>query len=560
MKVISIKLNQSLRVSFLYLLLKLWNLTTDKPAPGTKTNIIKEKLLEFVKSTLGHLKNPFIYCSLYLHSDRRVYLCPQSKPKKDIAPESILGLSVWLKKLKDNKLDRTELLEIFGRIKTTDLVSKTFIENFDQMSDEFKLNPIISNIGEELHIPSSAENSGDEELSTHEIVLDLNESLSLMEITKNEPKKSESILRSSTLSKIIAPIINRFEHKKPIPEVKNNESLTGFFENLPEPTSQSVKNEQNSAEIFTFENALTNNSPRSKSFTESLAMNNLTIKTDAKNSLPEFSEEFDSAESWTQECIFIFSLLGYGTKDQRVMIGAMINKLNKELAAAVQQNLSQLDTEISNLTIDDFVKILSNLTKKTPYEIEKNLEDLKIDFTSQASYRSTYWRLRSLLARQLGFDAASTPLNKANINKIVAREFKKKLPASVTQNLTFRMSECEGIALADLAFNINQLSQVGLNNFKTFNVNRGNSRGRSSFRGRFNFNNRGNFQQNQPQNFSRQNSYFQRGNSNNNRGNYRGNFNNRDNFNNSRGQTNRFQRPQNNFQNYRDVKCNFCGN
>ena len=76
------------------------------------------------------------------------------------------------------------------------------------MSDEFKLNPIISNIGEELHIPSSAENSGDEELSTHEIVLDLNESLSLMEITKNEPKKSESILRSSTLSKIIAPIIN----------------------------------------------------------------------------------------------------------------------------------------------------------------------------------------------------------------------------------------------------------------------------------------------------------------------------------------------------------------
>ena len=79
-------------------------------------------------------------------------------------------------------------------------------------------------------------------------------------------KKSESILRSSTLSKIIAPIINRFEDKKSIPEVKNNESLTGFFENLLEPNSQSVK---------------------------SLAMNNLTIKTDAKNSLPEVSEEFD---------------------------------------------------------------------------------------------------------------------------------------------------------------------------------------------------------------------------------------------------------------------------
>jgi hypothetical protein len=44
------------------------------------------------------------------------------------------------------------------------------------MPDELKLKPIISNIGEELHISSSAENSGDEELSTHEIVLDLNES------------------------------------------------------------------------------------------------------------------------------------------------------------------------------------------------------------------------------------------------------------------------------------------------------------------------------------------------------------------------------------------------
>ena len=537
MKVIAVKLNQSLRIQFLYLLLKLWNLTTDKPAVGTKSNINKEKLLEFVREALSHLKSPFIYCSLYLHKDKKVYLCPQEKPRTDIDSSLILGLSVWLKKLKGNQINRTDLIEIFGEVKTKDLVSKQFIENFDKMAEEYNIVPIISNIGDNLRISSSSDNS-DEENSTHEIVLDINESLNLMEISKNEqtePKKPEQILRSSTLSKIIRPLISKFDDKpkNKITEQKTSESLTGFFEKLPELPTE-VKTEQ---EPVSFYDSIQHNNL--------IGLNNLTVKSDVKNSLPDFSPEFDSAESWAEECLFIFSLLGYKTQDERVMISSMLNKLGKELAAAVQQNLSKLNCQISDLKIKDFVEILANLTKKTEFEMEKHIENLKIDFGSQASYRSTYWRLKNLLSRQLEIDS-TTPLNTKNIDKLVAREFKKKLPASVTQNLTFRMSEIEGIGLADLAFNINQLSNLNLNNFKTFSSNRGNFRGRGNFGSRFSTqNNRGNFRPFQPHN---------RGNFNTNRGSYRG-------FQHPRGQFNRFQRPQynSNSTNYRNLKCHFCG-
>ena len=97
---------------------------------------------------------------------------------------------------------------------------------------------------------------------------------------------------------------------------------------------------------------------------EPLQLNHFSVITDAKNSLPEFAQDFDSAESWAAECVFIFNLLGYTENDQKVMISAMMAKLGKELAQACQQNMAHLQVSVKDLKVEHFVAVLSDLTKK----------------------------------------------------------------------------------------------------------------------------------------------------------------------------------------------------
>ena len=130
---------------------------------------------------------------------------------------------------------------------------------------------------------------------------------------------------------------------------------------------------------------------------EPLRLNHFSVKSDAKNSLPEFAQDFDSAESWAAECVFIFNLLGYTENDQKIMISGMMAKLSKELAQACQQNMSHLQISVTELKVEHFVTVLSELTKKNTYEIDKNLDDLKIEYSNPVSYRSSYWRIKSLL-------------------------------------------------------------------------------------------------------------------------------------------------------------------
>ena len=317
--------------------------------------------------------------------------------------------------------------------------------------------------------------------------MDLNESINMMNL--EEIPKPEPIFRSSTLNKIIESIINKIEKTaEKISEEKTQESVFTYFKNLQTLENlNEIKNEDHSEENFT------------PSFMqEPLRLNHFSVKTDAKNNLPEFAQDFDSAESWAAECVFIFNLLGYTENDQKVMISAMMAKLGKELAQACQQNMAHLQVSVKDLKVDHFVAVLSDLTKKNSYEIDKSLDDLKVDYSNQASYRSSYWRIKSLLKRQLGV-TTTTALNDKEIDKLVAREFKKKLPASITQNLAFRLNEKNDISLADLAYHISSLSEVGLNNFKTFGNshssgrggyhrgarnNRGQNFGRGNFRGR----------------------------------------------------------------------------
>ena len=89
------------------------------------------------------------------------------------------------------------------------------------MSDQFKLKPIISNLGNELHINTSDDNDSEcSEQPTHEIIMDLNESINMM--TLEEIPKPEPIFRSSTLNKIIEQIINKIEKTvEKISEEKN---------------------------------------------------------------------------------------------------------------------------------------------------------------------------------------------------------------------------------------------------------------------------------------------------------------------------------------------------
>ena len=75
----------------------------------------------------------------------------------------------------------------------------------------------------------------------------------------------------------------------------------------------------------------------------------------------------------------------------------MMAKLSKELAQACQKNMSHLQIFVTELKVEHFVSVLSELTKKNTYEIDKNLDDLKIEYSNPVSYRSSYWRIKSLL-------------------------------------------------------------------------------------------------------------------------------------------------------------------
>jgi hypothetical protein len=549
MRVIALKLNNALQIPFLILLLDCWDIKFDKNNYiGRKTSEIKFKLLEKLRETLKYLKNPYITCSLYLHTDKRVYLCPQARPKLDLENNQILGLGSWLNKLKSDISKQSEYIEIAGQIRSTDPVSKKFIENFDKMAENYKFKPLIHHINDNLRISSSSNSESDIEENTHEMVMDLNESINILNLNDEEPKP-EPILRSSTLSKIVQPILKKIEKKsEKIVEGKSDESVTKFFDRLTTPKNN-------------VENMNRLNFPFQNLETEPVSSNAFSVKTDAKNNLPEFAPEFDSAISWVEECKFIFYLLGYNNNDQKAMIGALMAKLPKELAQNVQQNLANSGIEIADLKLDNFTTVLSELTTKTDYEIEKNLEDLKIDYSNQGSYRSSYWRIKSLLKRQLGINA-NNPLNEKELDKIVCREFKKKLPSSTNQNLAFRMNEKCDISIADLAYQIHTLNSVGINNFRTFNsrgrgnnnnyrgFSRGQNRG-SNYRGnsRSQFQNRPNFHQNSNNFNQNQNNFHQNQNYVSNRGQFRG----QNRGTNYRG--NSFQNSHTNFV----KKCYFCG-
>ena len=102
-----------------------------------------------------------------------------------------------------------------------------------------------------------------------------------------------------------------------------------------------VKNENHSEEIFT------------PSFEQKpLRLNHFSVKSDAKNSLPEFAQDFDSAESWAAECVFISNLFGYSENNQKMMISAMMAKLSKERAQTCQQNMSYFQIFVTELKVE----------------------------------------------------------------------------------------------------------------------------------------------------------------------------------------------------------------
>ena len=129
-----------------------------------------------------------------------------------------------------------------------------------------------------------------------------------------------------------------------------------------------VKNENHSEELCTpsFEQKL-------------LRLNHFSVKSDAKNSLPEFTQDFDSAESWAAECVFIFNLLGYTENDQKIMISGMMAKLSKELAQACQQNMSHLQISVTELKVEQtFLKSLITKNIYQPVNLPLVIQNSKI--------------------------------------------------------------------------------------------------------------------------------------------------------------------------------------
>ena len=120
------------------------------------------------------------------------------------------------------------------------------------MSNQFKLKPIISNLGNELHIDTSDDNDSEcSDQPIHEIIMDLNESINMMNL--EEIPKPEPIFRLSTLNKIIEPIINKIEKTaEKISEEKTQESVFTYFKNLQTLENlNEIKNEDHSEENFT---------------------------------------------------------------------------------------------------------------------------------------------------------------------------------------------------------------------------------------------------------------------------------------------------------------------
>jgi hypothetical protein len=80
------------------------------------------------------------------------------------------------------------------------------------MAENYKLKPLIHHINDNIRISSSSNSESDMKENTHEIVMDLNESINILNLNDEEPKP-EPILRSSTLSKILQPILKKIQKK-----------------------------------------------------------------------------------------------------------------------------------------------------------------------------------------------------------------------------------------------------------------------------------------------------------------------------------------------------------
>ena len=56
------------------------------------------------------------------------------------------------------------------------------------MAENYKLKPLIHHINGNLHISGSSNRESDMEENTHEMVMDLNESINILNLNDEEPK------------------------------------------------------------------------------------------------------------------------------------------------------------------------------------------------------------------------------------------------------------------------------------------------------------------------------------------------------------------------------------
>jgi len=182
--------------------------------------------------------------------------------------------------------------------------------------------------------------------------------------------------------------------------------------------------------------------------------------TTSKIELPPYTEHDTNAETWVRRCLYNFQL--YQIVREPVMVARMLSALPNGLQPSVQNHLSRSVNTADQTTVAKFQEALISLTKKSATDIERDLDKCTYDPGKFPHFRDFLYKIRSFVEQQL---PSTTPNDVLEIT--VKKEFKKRVPPTIKNNITFNMSEEDGLRLADLAQRIYSLTNISSNNLRT---------------------------------------------------------------------------------------------
>ena len=177
----------------------------------------------------------------------------------------------------------------------------------------------------------------------------------------------------------------------------------------------------------------------------SVLVNQFDTKT--KSELAKFDPNRNTCEGWVDSSVFALELGGI-TDEKKIVSHLMLAvqpRIQPSLRALIKKEIEST-TPHKAVTVKIFKDALQTVAGKSNRDLDAIIENLTFQKGRYTSMREFYIDLEQYL-KDLNPDISSDTA----IEKLVSRQFKKKVPKEIRDAPAFQMSEARGLNLADLA-------------------------------------------------------------------------------------------------------------